>query len=201
MADNVYKIINEVDFEPDEVVVEIGSERAFGSTSYLAEFCKNRQISFYSVDADIAQYDKIKHLSGPYFTAFCMTGEDFLEKIFPKFNKQVKFVYLDNFDWIYEGNENIRRIRKQRERYHELGMEMNNTNSQQAHLQQSMLISKYVIPNGVILFDDTWEPSEGTYNGKGGAAVPWLLNNGFRIYKTYTTADLEYNYVSVIKKA
>ncbi|KKS77897.1 MAG: hypothetical protein UV74_C0002G0025 [Candidatus Woesebacteria bacterium GW2011_GWB1_43_14] len=135
-----YTIINNIDFEPGEVVIEIGSERGEGSTGYL-----------------------------------------------------------DNFDWTYEGTENIPRVRRCVAKYKELGVDLNNTDSQKAHLQQSVLVSDYVAKNGVILFDDTWQPSEGVFSGKGGTAVPWLLSHGFEIYKTYNTPNLEWNFVSVIK--
>lgn len=195
-----FTIINNIGFEPGEVVIEIGSETGRGSTEYLAAFCKAKHINLYSVDTDKTQYDGVIYLSDLYFTAFCITGEDFLTKIFPNFNKPVKFVYLDNFDWIYEGTENIRRVRACVAKYKERGVDLNNTDSQKAHLQQSALVSNYVVKNGVILFDDTWQPSEGAFNGKGGTAIPWLLNHGFVIYKTYNTPDLEWNFVSVIKK-
>jgi hypothetical protein len=59
---------------------------------------------------------------------------------------------------------------------------MTNTNSQIAHLMQAIKLTNMLAEQCVIACDDTFLNSNQTYDGKCGAAVPYLLTLGFTPY-------------------
>lgn len=155
-------------------ILEIGSERGEGSTGYLANLALERKERFITVDPDPEVYQRVSKV----VHAYQMTGEQFMKGVFPDFGENVAFAYLDNFDWIWKGFEEESFIIKQVKDYKKRGVELNNTNSQKAHLRQSELINDFTFEGALILFDDTWPTGDG-YDGKGGTAVPYLLENGW----------------------
>lgn len=172
------------EFKENEVVLEIGSSRGEGSTEYFAEFCRKRNVPFYSVDFEPSAYNRAKATQGTI--AYQCTGEHFLENIFPKLDLngldlKIRFAYLDNFDWIWNGGESSQFYKNQINLYKKYNLVMNNENSQSAHLEQSILIDKYSADNCLILFDDTWQTMDGGFSGKGGKAVSTLLGMGYKI--------------------
>jgi len=111
-----------------------------------------------------------------------MTGEQFLAEVFPTFDLKVKFAYLDNFDWAWESwGENHPTAEHLKSIYANLGLELSNANSQKAHLEQAQLVEQHAAPGCVVLLDDTWGRPNGSWAGKGGTAVPWLLENGYAL--------------------
>ena len=156
-------------------VVEIGTERGEGSTQYLIEACKKAGNKFYTVDFDY---------NAPSFPAanqFRMTGEVFFEDHFPK-EEKICFAYLDGFDWIYEEVDGWIPdwIPEQIEYYSRYGLEMNNENSQLSHLTISKAVAEHAAKKCVILFDDTfYHLNTEQYDGKGGEACYWLLEQGW----------------------
>jgi hypothetical protein len=118
------------------------------------------------------------------------TGEDFL-KTYDKIDEKISLVYLDNFDWDYElndqGNSDGRYEVHKTNYRNKFKIEMTNLNSQAAHLMQAVyLISLNLLTeNCIIVCDDTWYiPREGIYSGKCSAAIPYLLANGFQVADT-----------------
>lgn len=148
-------------------IVEIGAERGEGSTSFLSALARQLDTTFYSVD--IAR------------DPFWMTGEQFLEHAYPSYGEQIGLAYLDNFDWTYEGIKGMDWYPQQVAEYAALGLELTNENSQAAHLKQAQLIAQHASPDCLILFDDTWPVFGEFWDGKGGTAVLWLLDNGFQV--------------------
>lgn len=167
---------------PQGCIVEIGSERGEGSTTFFTNFAKKHNLSFYTVDFDPQQYKHAAQIcasaDSPEIQAFNMTGEAFLKDVFPSFNKQIFFLYLDNFDFIYDHLVGL--VDNQITAYRNLGVTMNNKNSKLAHLQQTELAEPYMTANGVILCDDTFRRGD-EWDGKCATAVPFLLYKGWRI--------------------
>lgn len=167
MGARAYTLIEEFAFEPEDTVIEIGSERGEGSTNYFSEFCKANDIEFHSVDIDphnnIAERAK---------------GEEWLAK----YNKQIGFAYLDNFDYIFDSIIGKDWVEEQIKGYKKFGMVMNNKNSELAHFLQAKEVLRLSRVGTEILFDDTW--LDGVYRGKGATAVPYLLDNGFTVVST-----------------
>ena len=109
-----------------------------------------------------------------------MTGEQFLRD---HLKEKICYAYLDNFDYIYDPNNLPWWVEGQIKRYSELGVEMNNTNSQHAHLLQATLCNIIAQDRCVIQLDDTWKTKE-TWTGKGGTAVPYLIDQGWKAVYT-----------------
>jgi hypothetical protein len=109
------------------------------------DFARRYGVSFYTVDFDPAQYENARRIceSGNSDTnsveikAFCMKGEDFLSDVFPSMNKCIMFLYLDNFDFIYDHLVGL--VDNQISTYKNLGVTMNNKNSKLVHLKQTQL--------------------------------------------------------------
>lgn len=162
--------------------LEVGAERGEGSTFFLHSFFARRGVLFYSVDFEKAAWRRARAVVGG--AAYRMTGEKFLAEVFPRFGMRIIFAYLDNFDWRYrfwDDKTAARIIGKQAQFYRRQGLELNNRNSMRAHLEQAKSVCRFAAPGCVVLFDDTWPLSGGGYDGKGGAAVPHLLGQGFRV--------------------
>jgi len=173
-------------------VIEIGTEhqgRGEGSTRYLDAFCKARGIDFYTCDLDPVVVTWGKTLTT---NAVCAKGEDFLT-LFT--GKPIAFAYLDNFDWCSPGVENVPKVLAQAARYRDVhGIERTNVNSQLAHLKQAQALLPKLHTTAFVLFDDTHPGADGTYEGKGGTAIPFLLANGLRLLEQ---GDAAHPYVLV----
>lgn len=205
MGSKAYSLIDKYckTFKENEVVVEIGSLRGEGSTDYIAKFCKERDITFYSIDFESSAYNRVKNIEGVY--VYRCTGENFLLNIFPKLGGleggklKIRFAYLDNFDWIWDGTIEADWIKDQISLYKKYNLDMNNENSQRAHYEQSVLIDKYSSDNCLVLFDDTWQTYDGGYSGKGGRAVPMLLSLGYKLVPGFSS--LKDNKVKEIRES
>lgn len=151
-------------FRDGDCVVEIGAERGEGSTKYLQVFCKERDIPFFSIDIKPTRLGTLR-----------MSGEVFLKH----FKGNIRFAYLDNYDYIFPEIENAPWIKTQKKQYKRLGYELNNENSKQAHLDQAILVDHNNDSGSRILLDDTY--FDGELTGKGGWAIPLLLGLGYNI--------------------
>ena len=156
------------------VAVEIGTERQEGSTTFLASLCEAHGLQFFSVDVDPGEHELARRRLGE--RAVCAKGEDFL----PTLDTNVCFAYLDNFDWMWEPHAEAE-YENYIARYKTFGLEMNNLNSQRSHLAQAVAVCGKRAAHCLIIIDDTWRRADGTFDGKGGAAVPYLLNTGFEL--------------------
>lgn len=189
MGAKAYTVIERyVDRMPIGVAVEIGSERLNhreGSTSYLAEFCHTYSIPFYSVDVEKSSYDIAQSIQ--YCRARHTTGEDF----FQKFNNQIAFLYLDNYDWIWDYKD-YSKYEWCTSLYEARGDHMTNIKSQAAHLRQMELALPLMAKKCLILLDDTYAVDQAecrTFSGKGGAVVPYLLAHGFALHEDFLSTD------------
>jgi glycosyltransferase involved in cell wall biosynthesis len=178
MAKNAFQTLNKYKHMVKGAVLEVGSDRFEGSTSFFSDICKTINVPFYSVDVEPGANERARAVVGD--KAYLMTGEDFMRKVAPTLDTKFSFVFLDNFDFLiksfkWEWKDHTEAV------YNSLGMALNNENSQKAHLEQAQLVQPYLTPDVIIGFDDTWQKPDGTFDGKGGTAIPWLLENGYFI--------------------
>jgi hypothetical protein len=162
--------------------VEIGTSRNGddGSTRILSGWC-DRLIT---VDVDPVNCEFVQTMSLPNIEVVNSTGEDYLrQRIYSM--RPIGLLYLDNFDWDWHPDCTEDFVREQQERYTDLGMVMNNVNSQGAHLQQMIYALPHMAERCLVVCDDTWYNKWwGHYSGKSGSVVPYLLANGFTVLYT-----------------
>jgi hypothetical protein len=164
--------------------VEIGTSRGGddGSTITLSKWTKGQKLI--TVDVDPANCDYVRGLNLPNVEVVNARGEDYLRtRIYSM--RPINFLYLDNFDWDWHPDKTPDFILEQQARYKELGLEMNNVNSQAAHLSQMIVALPHMAERCLVVCDDTWYNKWwGHYSGKSGAVVPFLLSNGFQVLYT-----------------
>ena len=183
MGAKAYKLIEQLDVSG--AIVEIGSERTEGSTTFLYDFAQRKGLPFYTVDFNRDQYlNALKITRGQ--GAFHMTGEEFLGNIFPLLNQKVGFAYLDNFDLVTTDG---RDWTERKGLYKSYGFEMNNTNSKIAHMTQAVLVEHNAAKNCHILFDDTWINEKNEFEGKGAWAIRPMINSKFTIRNNVFKGD------------
>ena len=168
--------------------VEIGTGRAGddGSTRTLAKWAKQYSPSGWltTVDVDPVYCEFVSQMNLEQVDVVNSTGEEYL-KLFPYHTDMISFLYLDNFDWDWHPDRHVDFIADQKVRYSTLGLEMNNVNSQRAHLAQAVEAVHGLAPKSLVVCDDTWfNPWWGHYSGKSGSVVPFLLNHGFEVLYT-----------------
>ena len=164
-------------------IVEIGAGRGEGSTDFFAGLVVGQtQFTHYSVDFDPEAFKVMKLYSDqiPNSYSYCMTGEEFLRD---HLKQKICYAYLDNFDYIYDPDNLPWWVEGQIKRYSELGVEMNNANSQRAHLTQAQLCADMAQDRCVIQFDDSWK-QDNKWTGKGGTAIPYLIDCGWKVVYT-----------------
>lgn len=172
--------------------VEIGSSRPGDdqSTEYLFHLAKRFGMDFVTCDIN---RERVAELNSQGIAATCQRGEDFLPMYAPK----IAIAYLDNFDWNWHPmateDWTLDQIKEYRDRYN---IEMTNVYSQAAHVHQAVLIESKAAENSIICIDDTWFHSTwDTYQGKGGAAVPYLLAKGYTVLETTNGRDGVYGII------
>lgn len=175
-------------FDPEYIgqFIEIGTSRNGddGSTKTIAEWAARFGKSLWTVDMDINNCNFVIEQNIPNLEVVNQTGESYLQH-FPAHISYISFLYLDNFDWDWHPERTEPFILDQQKRYKELGFDMNNLNSQRAHLKQAQLASKAFADKCLVVCDDTWYNKWwGHFSGKCGAVVPFLLNEGFEILHT-----------------
>lgn len=171
----------------DGVVIEIGSERNEGSTTYLNNFCTNNSLKFYTIDFDTDQYIKSNKITNG--KAYNMTGEHFFEHIFPAYNEKISFAYLDNYDLITHDGRNWEQ-RKSLYKKHGLKMSIHNNESKISHLKQAMYVDKFSSNKCYILIDDTWiDEKSNIITGKGAYAASYLIESNFTLLETIPITD------------
>ena len=167
--------------------LEIGLDRGEGSTLDIMSGANAKGVNFVGVDANSDTVERVqsKHLPVKTVSFIHSTGEDYLLKCV-KTDKQFSFVYLDNYDWNYWLDPNKQATQtltqQQKEYVSMFDVPMNNVNSQISHLKQAQYLTMCLTANATVVCDDTWfEPNEGIYIGKCGAAIPHLLSIGFKV--------------------
>jgi hypothetical protein len=189
------------------IFVEIGSSREGddGSTKVIAGWAKQRDCWLMTVDFDprvsealkkqfIRVADAIETGQRPDdVDIITATGEEYLKWYSEQYSHKdgmepISFLYLDNFDWDWHPMNTESFVLEQQQRYGELGCTMTNLTSQMAHLNQAILAMPCMAPRSLIVCDDTWFNEHwGHYSGKSGAAIPYLIGQGYRILETEET--------------
>ena len=178
MGDKLYTAIDYYQhlIKTDSIIVEIGSERGEGSSSYFINIADKNKTHFYTVD--IVE-NKIAETE--FVHKYQMSGEQFSTQILPFIGKKISILYLDNFDWMWDPNL-ITDYQDQIDLYKSKGYEMNNLNSSLTHLKQLIAIEPYLDEECVVICDDTyWLTNPGSYVGKCSAVVMYLLAKGWRV--------------------
>lgn len=194
MGARKHTLLNEFGPELTGTIVEIGTERGDGSTQFFKNYCiNNPRFTFYTVDLDQYTIDQVNQ-SGtvPNMHVICDSGENFLRSYVLS---NVCFVYLDNYDWPFD-EETLKRegqwlrefAKHQKQSYVDRGLILDKQSSQLAHLTQTQLILPCVADKCVILFDDTYVYGS-NFDGKGGTAVPWLLEQGWFLVTDFGCFD------------
>jgi len=162
-----------------DMILEIGSDQNEGSTEFFNGLSVNWEIPFYTVDVIIEPQRRFTHLDHIIWQV--ETGSVWTKKILPTLNKQIKVLYLDNYDWSNPG-PNADTIRTS---YAFRNVDWSNLGSQVEHLAQMVNCMPYMSEQSLVICDDTplVEASE-TYTGKCGAVVPYLLCNSYRTVYT-----------------
>jgi len=194
MFERAKKYVDQLD--PDYVgqFVEIGSSRVGdghlrvagdgGSTAWIASWAEEHGRTLWTVDVDPRQCDLVKALNISNVEIINDLGEEFL-RTFPAHMTTISVLHLDNFDWDWHPDRTEDFVIEQQHRYRELGMEMNNVNSQAAHVLQMVTAMPVMAKQSIVICDDTWyNKSWGHYSGKGGAVVPYLISQGYRVAET-----------------
>ena len=173
-------------------LVEIGASRPGDdqSTQYLYDLSKQLGIDFVTCDIN---FQRVRDLNDQGIPAVCNKGEDFLAV----YESKIAIVYLDNFDWNWHPmateDWTLDQIKEYRDNYN---IEMTNVYSQAAHAHQAVLAETKTTDNSIICIDDTWFHSTwDTYQGKGGAAVPYLLAKGYTALETTNGRDGTYGVI------
>lgn len=166
--------------------VEIGTSRNGddGSTKTIAGWAERIGTKLFTVDVDPVNCNLVSSWNLPNTTVINSTGEDYFYKRIYNM-RPVTFLYLDNFDWDWHPDKTPDFILEQQVRYKTLGLDMNNVNSQRAHLAQMILALPHMAERCLVVCDDTWfNKWWGHYSGKSGAVVPFLLDKGFEVLYT-----------------
>jgi hypothetical protein len=181
ILENKFKNLNITD---NNIVLEIGSHRrnpgVAGSSLFFHNWAKQYNIDFYSIDV----IDDATYFYNYINFIVSNSGHEWCRDILPTLNKKIKMLYLDNFDWIWNPNEELPNYTiEQINLYLQRGVIMNNENSQEEHRLQALFCIPYMDNESVVIFDDTWKDqfSPTGYNGKCGTAIPLFINSGFII--------------------
>jgi hypothetical protein len=153
----------------DEIIVEIGSDNNEGSTAFFNSMHRE----FHSVDVIDDASRRLSHLTNTVWHVVS-SGSDWTMTL----EKKIKVLYLDNYDWANPGPtaDNIKTEYAQR------GIEWSNLGSQVEHLAQMIGCLPWMAEQSVIICDDTpMVEHHGTFTGKCGAVIPYLLIHGFKI--------------------
>lgn len=158
----------------NKTLIEIGSSRAgepSDSSGIFYRLSKSKKFNFITVDMDRLNCEKLKNTySG--INSIHMKGEDFLQE----FEGDIDFLYLDAFDFDH-GNHSSKRKSRYKE---EMNCNITNSLCHKMHLDCVMNSYEKISKDGIIVFDDVFD----NFNkGKGVTAIPFLLDNGFRLLK------------------
>ena len=160
-----------------DMILEIGSDQNEGSTEFFNALAGNWQAPFYTVDVvDVGQH-KFTHLENIIWQ-IAESGSYWAKTTLPTLNKQIKVLYLDNYDWCNPGPfADDTAIR-----YAERNVVWSNMGSQTEHIAQMINCLPYMSEQSIVICDDTpLVEHSGTYTGKCGAVVPLLLANSYKI--------------------
>jgi hypothetical protein len=157
----------------DKILIEIGTTREVtpgtDSTAFFHLLSLEKRFKFITVDMDAENTNNAKKRFH-HLEAITMKGEDYLAN----FDRIVDYVYLDAFDF-YHNNHSEKRKGKYRDI---LKCEISDLSCHKMHLECCMILKDKMESGGLILFDDIINDK---FDGKGKTAIPYLLENGFKI--------------------
>ena len=163
---------------PQEIWIEIGSDRWEGSSLFFGNLAQKHAVDFYSIDLKDSSSRRVHH---PNIRWQISEGLQWCQTVLPTLDKKVGLVYLDNFDYAWNVNQWNDHIRDQRKEYLEkFGVEMTNQNCQLAHIQQMLAIEPFLTHDATVICDDTYTLND-CWVGKGGGVVLYLLAKGWQI--------------------
>ena len=163
-----------------DMILEIGSDQNEGSTEFFNGLAVNWEIPFYTVDVIDEARHRFTHCDHIIWQV-SEGGAVWTKTVLPTLSKQIKVLYLDNYDWSNPGPnaDNIKANYAQR------NVEWSNLGSQVEHLAQMINCMPYMAAESLVICDDTpLVEASGTYSGKCGAVVPYLIANGYQIVYT-----------------
>ena len=163
-----------------DMILEIGSDQNEGSTEFFNGLAVNWEIPFYTVDVIDEARHRFTHCDHIIWQV-SEGGAVWTKTVLPTLSKQIKVLYLDNYDWSNPGPnaDNIK------ENYAQRNVEWSNMGSQVEHLAQMINCMPYMAAESLVICDDTpLVEASGTYSGKCGAVVPYLIANGYQIVYT-----------------
>jgi len=163
------------------VFVEIGSDRGEGSTRELDRLAGKYQTRLITVDVlPSAQQHLSSELSN---TEFVIASGSKWARAYQ--GSPISCLYLDNFDYIWDINENHIPTQHQMAEYANRGETMTNQNSQIEHMAQMLALYPHLTPDAVVMFDDTYQVND-CWIGKCGPAVVFLQAQGWGIVERTT---------------
>jgi hypothetical protein len=161
------------------VLIEIGTTRESasgqGSTRRLAEFCAKAHFHFITVDMDPANTEMAAQMFRSHdlrFEAVHAKGESFLAA----YQGPMDGVFLDAYDFDHGKHSERRQARYEKF----LGSRIDEQDCHQMHLDCAKPVVEKLSEWGVVCVDDTWL-DDGHWTAKGTRAVPYLLENHFRL--------------------
>lgn len=191
MGTYAYQLATAVKYPDEAVILEVGVERdsdGAGSTTFLAGVGPRVHV----IDVDPSQVERAREI--PNVSAYLGSAEQVLRD----WDTPIGFAWLDGHDWPYEHAPAGMWTAQARE-YHARNQAYSREASRESHLAVAQLIAPHVVSGGLVVFDDTWrlpsvlDPTPGPgWNGKGGTAVPYLLENGFEVL---TYGGIHYGHV------
>lgn len=181
---------------PDDVFVEIGSDRGEGSTRTFSDIAQRNQTVVHTVD--INSYPKEwceKHGFTQGIVWHQAIGSEWAKNVFPTLNKKIVCLYLDNFDYNYNTVRIDPMILEQQKQYREeFGIEMTNENCLVEHMKQMIALLPYMSEHSIVICDDTYD-SNGCWIGKGGPIVTFLQAHGYHLAAVEVEERLSYGVV------
>ena len=155
------------------VFVEIGSDRGEGSTGFLYNVAVQKHTKLISVDIDPRARLRNDPVGPEYVTADAGTWT-------LGFDQPISLLYLDNFDYIWNIASVAPAQQAQMAQYAARGQIMTNQNCQIAHMQQLLNLYDKLLPDCVVVMDDTYCVND-CWIGKCGPGVVFLRAQGWHI--------------------
>lgn len=181
----------------EKVIIEIGSQREAGSTLYFSKLALQNSLQFITVDLNKETTKAAEGIVKSVSSSFEAVN-DFGEKYLSTVDREIALLYLDAFD--IDGDWHDGSLRNW---YKEKGADLNDENCWKMHLECAEAVVDKIIPGGYIAFDDVNPVDESgqlvlkpvsenyaLWSGKGKTAIPYLLENGFKIVGNKRSAAL-----------
>ena len=184
---------------PNDVFVEIGSDRGDGSTRMFAGMALENQTVVHTVDMNSYPQEWCEKQGVTQGVVWHQAiGSKWAKDIFPTLNKKIVCLYLDNFDYNYNTVHIDPMILEQQKQYREeYGIEMTNENCLVEHMRQMISLFPYMSEHSIVICDDTYD-SNGCWIGKGGPIVTFLQAHGYHLVAV--EVDPQRSYGVVLKR-